>query len=174
MKNFLFKSKVFLKTLMTNRLFYLWAFITMAFITAEVAFGDDMVRVAAESGRIAVYAVLAAMTFVAAVTSFWSGAKQGAEQLAVAIFGIASAILIHALWIPISKYATLPEWIDPQPVTSAIIIAITLSGLGYLIPITYNRGASLPVVGTWAGVFAAGVIAGALMAVILVTGLRWF
>src|SRR5690606_27790979 len=115
--------------------------------------GDDAVRVAAESGRIAVFAVLAAMTFLAAVNSFWSGAHRGAEQMAVAIFGIASAVLIHAIWIPLTKYGALPLWLDPAPVTTGIIVAIAMSGLGYLIPIAVNRGARLPVVGSWAGVF---------------------
>lgn len=175
MKNFFFKSKVFLRTLLTNRLFYLWAFVTAAFLASELWFGDDAVRVFAESGRIAVFLVLAVMTFRAAVHSFWSGAKLGAEQITVALFGLCTAILVHAIWVPLQKYGELAtKGVPTAEITTAVIIAIALSGLGYLIPITVNRQSTIPVIGTWAGVFFAGLLAGALMTSMFLTGLRWW
>lgn len=168
------KAKATFNAVFTNRLSLFGLLVALIFVITELRYGDAAVRVAAESSRIAIFAVLASMTFTAAWGSFLSGTKSGAEQMAVAVFGISMAIFIHAVWVPVSKYTDWPYWFEPRVVTTGLIIGVAMAGLGYLIPISNHRRAAVPLVGSWAGVFLAGLIAGALMGAIFATGGSFF
>ncbi len=160
MKDFIFKVKLWGKSLIRNRLFHIGLVIALVFVLAEFFLGDERTRLIAESMRIAVFGVLCAVTFLAAVESFWRGAHRGAEQMAVAIFGMSMAIFLHAIWIPVSRYMPTPDWFNEKSVTTAIIVLVALSGLGYLIPITANRKMSLPMLGSWGAIAACAFLAG--------------
>lgn len=157
---------------MSNRMFHLFLLVTVVFFVLEIVFGDDVVRVGAESMRVAVYVVLAVITFVAAYRSFWSGARNGAEQMAMSIFILSVALATHALWVPISKYVDLPHWLQSPAIITALIVGIALAGLGYIVPISRYRTQGLADIASWTSVFCAGLLAGAILSFVLVVGIR--
>lgn len=70
MKDFIFKVKLWGKSLIRNRLFHIELAIALVFVLAEFFLGDERTRLIAESMRIAVFGVLCTITFLAAVESF--------------------------------------------------------------------------------------------------------
>lgn len=159
------------KLLLTNPMVHLILAITLVFTLLEIFVGDGFVRALVESCRAGVYAVLATITFTAALQSVMNGARTGTEQMSISTFVLAFAILCHACWVPLVRLKVLPDWLVNIPITSALILGITFAGIGYVVPITRNRQVDLPLIGSWYGLFFSGLIAGALLTLVLVTGI---
>lgn len=158
-----------MKRFFGNGLVYLAALITVIFILLELIAGDAIVRVGAESMRLAVYLVLAGLTVKVAWQSFWAPTPRSSAQIvSMALGGMAAMIAIHAAWIPFQKYVALPDWIPKAEVTTAIILGIAMAGLTYMVPVSRSRFvATGPAVGTWISVFVAGTLTGTILSFFL-------
>lgn len=173
MKRLFIAAKNTSVALIRNRIFQAVALITALFMTAEIYIGDPLVRLAAESARIAVFAALAATTCSAALQAFKSGAVEPGEQMVLATFLLSSVILMHAIWIPMMSYGITPPWMPTPVITSALIIGMSIAGIGYIVPIVRHRTGYAPVISSMASVFFAGMFAGAIFVSILFAGVVW-
>lgn len=160
--------------LASNLLFQLAALLTAVFVFLEWQFGDAAVRLGAESVRIAVFYVLAALTAWPALRSFWFKEWAPGNIVSMAVCALATMIAVHATFIPLMRYRPPPEWFPKDQITTAIIIGIAVAGLGYMVPVSRSRFASAsPGVASWTSLFVTGFIAGALMMAFFFNGLTF-
>lgn len=164
-----------MKRFFGNGLVQLAILVTIVFVMLELMYGDPIVRVGAESMRLAVYAVLASLTFKVAWQSFWAPRPRSSAQIvAMALGGMATMIAVHAMWIPVSKYVSMPDWFPKSEVTSAIILGIAMAGLTYMVPVSRSRFvATGPAVASWISVFVAGTLTGTILSFFLFNGLSF-
>lgn len=164
-----------MKRFFENGLVHLAFLITVVFIVLELWLGDEVVRIGAESMRIAVFLVLAFLTFKVAWDSFWAPRpRSSAQVIAMALGGLAAMITVHAIWVPFQKYVPLPTWFPKNATTSAVILGIAMSGLTYMVPVSKSRFiATGPAVASWVSVFVAGTLTGSILSFFLVSGLSF-
>lgn len=160
--------------LASNLLFQLALLLTVVFVGLEIWLGDAKVRLGAESIRIAVFYVLAALTMAPAMRSFWAKAFSPGHIVTMSVCALSTMIAVHATWAPFKRLEKLPDWLPIEPITSAIIIGIAVAGLGYMVPVSRHRFVRTePGVASWAAILATGFIAGALTMAFVFTGLTF-
>lgn len=143
--------------------------LALIFIAAATLLPPDRLKQIMDAGRFGFALIVALVCSIAAWESFRDGAREGGEQVTIAIALLWTVVTLQALWVPAQRDFGLPAWVLALPINALIPYLYMISAAFFLIPIG-NRKSTVPA-RNWQLLFGAGIVGGIAIGLMLGLGI---